>query len=174
MDRIKLSIAGLMIFLMTACSQKSTPVYWDRAMVEISLRQTGRIDFFIPDQGDSGWNNNDPGQDTVFLDFTVKNLSDVELSLSGIFWGLYCGDDWLWSGDNEIVPPYIFSANDSTTIQVAVVIGEGLAHQIDDSDGLDDFIATGTFKFWMTGYDNEHYEPVGSNYVYAEMSVGKP
>jgi len=54
-------------------------------MVEISLVQTERLDFFIPDEGDSRWNHcDDPGEDIVTLDFTVKNQPDMQLSLSGI------------------------------------------------------------------------------------------
>jgi len=46
-------------------------------MVEISLVQTERLDFFIPDEGDSRWNHyDDPGENIVILDFTVKNQSD--------------------------------------------------------------------------------------------------
>ncbi len=46
-------------------------------MVEISLVQTERLDLFIPDEGDSGWNHyDDSGEDIVTLDFTVKNQSD--------------------------------------------------------------------------------------------------
>lgn len=39
---------------------------------------------------------------------------------------------------------------------------------------IDNYSGTGTFKFYMTEYDNERYEDIGSNYIYAEMSVAKP
>lgn len=168
-------ILSISLWLMLNCSKESTPIYWDKGMVEISLIQTGRIDFFVPDQGDSGWNYyDDPGEDTVTLDFAVKNLTDKELSLSGIYWRLFAGNEWVWSEYNENVPPVIFPANDSTTIQVSIIVSEYIAYWVDHSDGFDDFSGTGTFKFWMTGYDNERYDDIGSNYLYAEMSVAKP
>jgi hypothetical protein len=165
---------ALIFIWVISCSKESTAVYWERGMVEISLGQTGRIDFFVPDQGDSGWNYNDPGADTVTLDFSVKNLSDMELSLSGIYWQIHAGDYWIWADRDERVPPIIFPAHDSTAIQVQIIINENCAHQIDQSDGIDDYSGTGTFKFSMTGYDNEYYEDIRSNYIYTEMSVAKP
>lgn len=174
MSKILIIFSIFSLVVLFNCSSETTPVYWDRAMVEISLIQTGRIDFFVPDQGDSGWNYYDPGADTIIIEFAVKNLSDAELSLAGISWSLHTGDRWIAFGIDENVPPVIFLANDSTTMHAAVVIYEGTANAVDSSDGLADFSGTGTFKFGMNGYDNERYEDIRSNYLYVEMSVAKP
>ena len=157
------------------CSNESTPIYWDRGMVEISLVQTERLDFFIPDEGDSRWNHyDDPGEDIVTLDFTVKNQSDMQLPLSGITWCIYAGDMWVWSESDENVPPVISPARDSILFQVPIIITDYIAYWVDHNDGIDDYSGTGTFKFYMTGYGNERYEDIGSNYIYAEISVAKP
>lgn len=174
MKKFGILVSLIFLFVIFNCSNESTPVYWDRGMVEISLVQTERIDFFVPDQGDSGWNSSDPGEDTVILDFTVKNQSDMELSLTGIHWQIYTGDHWIWGDYDEYVPPLILPENDSTAIQLEVTINEERAYHIDHNDGIDDFIGTGTFQFYMTGYDNERYESIRCNYIYAEMSVAKP
>jgi hypothetical protein len=173
MKKLYLFLCVLMIAA-TQCTKEATPVYWDKPYVEISRVQTGRIDFFVPDQGDSGWDFDDPGVDTVIVEFNVRNLSDVGLSLSGIFYGLYALDGWIFEDGDEIVPPFILGANDSTVIQVHIEITEFTAHLVDYRDGLEDFTGTGTFMFWMTGYDNERYEDIGSNIIYSEMSVAKP
>ena len=85
MKNLYILVSLIFLFVTVNCFNESTPIYWDRGMVEISLVQTERLDFFIPDEGDSGWNHyDDPGEDIVTLDFTVKNQSDMQLPLSGI------------------------------------------------------------------------------------------
>lgn len=77
MKNLYILVSLIFLFVTVNCSNESTSIYWDRGMVEISLVQTERLDFFIPDEGDSRWNHcDDPGEDIVTLDFTVKNQSD--------------------------------------------------------------------------------------------------
>jgi hypothetical protein len=175
MTKMSIFIVCVFVSLMINCGEESTAVYWDKALVEIALIQSGRIDFFIPDEGDSGWQNySDPGADTVILDFTVENLSDKELSLTEMYWILYAGNQWIHSEPHEYVPPIILPANGSMTIPLSVIITEYIAYYVDHADGIDDFTGTGTFKFWINGYDNELYEYIRHNYVYNEMMVSKP
>jgi len=174
--KTKFLIFIILFFVITIrCTSDTTPVYWDNAFVEISLVQTDRIDFFIPDQGDTGWHYWDPGVDTVTVEFVVKNVSDKEVSLEGIHWSLYATSAWvLYSELQAYVPPVILPANDSATIQVGLIITEGTAQRVDSLDGISDFSGTGTFRFNADGYDNERYESFRHNYVYNEMSVAKP
>jgi len=73
---LSILVSLIFLFVTVNCSNESTPIYWDRGMVEISLVQTERLDFFISDEGDSGWNHYDDGDENIItLDFTVKNQS---------------------------------------------------------------------------------------------------
>jgi len=167
-------LTSIIIMVNSGCEKGTTIVYFDEGMVEISFANPGRVDFFIPDLGASGWNYGDTGNATETLSIWVKENSGKEISLSGISWRLYSINEWLIYDGTEFVPPIILPANDSTLVQVPITIDEGLAHQIDIADGIEDYTNTGTFKFWAVGYDNEYYKPIGSNYIYSEMSVQKP
>jgi len=174
---IKVCIIAVFAFIILTinCGEESTAVYWDKALVEIDLVQSGRIDFFVPDEGDSGWHNPlDPGADTVILDFTVENQSNKEVSLTAMGCDLYAEGQYVYYKQDVYVPPVILPGNGSMSIQFSVIITESVAYQIDHSDGIDDFTGTGTFRFWITGYDNELYEYIRHNYAYNEMMVSKP
>ncbi len=167
----RLYLLLLITAVLASCSIGPISVYNFRPIIRIEC-DTTEITFRVPDLDPDGWWNGD-GTDSKEIALTLKETAGADAFITDIQYQIVASDNDIITGDLiKLISPIEINKT-SDTYDLDLILEEIDAIQIDEADGIQDNVGTGTVIITVHYYD-EYAGTYTSVPAYIPFRVIKP
>ena len=171
---MKFCLPLLLVLALVACVKEPVALYPDQGVV-VMTSDSVTVGFIVPDTDSvAGWNPVGNGEALKTMTVILKENGNKDINVEDVSWSFYdCDGNYLASRNETYIPPIKIESGKDTTITVDVTVWEHLAYDLDNADGTEDNLGSGTIVFEASGYDLERGNDINCVPSYTPMSVSK-
>ncbi len=159
------------VLLLASCSLQNIPVYDFKPVIEIKADTTEML-FNVPDLEPDGWWNGD-GICTIEREIEFKETAGLDAYITDINWMIISNNNnVVVSKAIKMAKPFTIK-NETFIMDLDIILSENDAIELDEADGHQDNVGTGSLIINATFYD-ERAKLYSSVPLYISIRVLKP